>query len=305
MWTYLLGRLVRLIIAVLGILAIVFVLIRLSGDPISLFIDENFATREQIENVRRQLGLDSPLPVQFIKFLTNALQGDFGISYRRHVPALQVVLEGFPATVELAIFSITLSVLVAVPFGVFSSTRPGSLPDEGAMVAATLGQSVPTFWLGIVLIIVFAVYLRVLPTSGRGGLDHMLLPALTLATRPIALGSRLVRSAMLDVLGLDFIRTARSKGLSERHILYGHALRNALIPIITIMGVEFSVLLGGAIITETVFAWPGVGYLMIQAILMRDYPVVQAGVVLIATFVVLVNTTVDLLYAAIDPRIRL
>lgn len=303
MWRYIIGRFLRAIVVVFGVLVVVFLLIRISGDPIHLFIDENFATKEQIKNVREQLGLDKPLYIQFVKFIFNVLRGDFGFSYRRHEPSVKLVLQHFPATLELAITSILISFILAIPLGVWSAVKRGSLLDEGTMVLATAGQSIPVFWLGIVLIIIFAVEIGIFPTSGRGGIANLILPAITLATRPIALGSRLVRSAMLEVLDQEFIRTARAKGIQERGVVYRHALRNALIPIITIMAVEFSVLLGGAIVTETVFAWPGIGYLTVQGILMRDYPIVQTAVFFIALFVVVINFIVDLLYLLIDPRI--
>jgi peptide/nickel transport system permease protein len=274
-----------------------------SGDPVSMLLPRDTPPAE-VEAMRRHLGLDAPLPAQYVRFLVLLARGDLGVSLHQQQPALQLVVERLPATLELAVAAFVLAVVVAVPAGILCATHRDRLPDQLVMPATLLGQSVPSFWLGIVLILVVAVQLHLLPTSGRGTLRHLVLPAITLATYPMASIARLTRAAMLDVLGRDYVRTARAKGLGEGLVVCRHALKNAFIPVLTIAGLQLGTVLAGAVITETVFSWPGIGRLAIQAISVRDYPVVQAVVIVTAMGFVLVNLAVDLLYRVLDPRIR-
>lgn len=301
---YILTRALRAAGVVLGVLVGAFILLRLSGDPVTLFVAEG-ASAEQIASVRHQLGLDRPVHVQLAYFIRRALVGDFGRSLRLNAPALEVVVERLPRTFALAVVAILLAAVIGIPLGVLSALYRGRFPERVAAGAAAVGLSIPTFWLGMMLVIIFAVQLHLLPTSGLGGWRHLVLPAVTLSAYPVAAIMRLVRSGMLEVLGLEFVRTARAKGLPERTVIFRHTLRNAAISVVTLLGLQFSTLMGGAIITETVFAWPGVGLLLVQSIFGRDYAVVQTALVLLAFCVVLVNTTLDLLYAWLDPRIRI
>jgi peptide/nickel transport system permease protein len=266
------------------------------------------ASEEDIANIRHQLGLDRPLHEQYLAYLRNAVRGDFGESIRqRGRPAMQIVLERYPATLRLAALALTFTVVVATVFGVVSAVKRYSLLDNLVMFLALFGQSMPNFWLGIMLILVFAVQLGWLPSQGfgEGNPKYLLLPMLTLAAPGLARLTRLVRSGMLDVLGQDYVRTARAKGLREGSVLFGHALKNAAIPLVTIIALDLGTLLGGAVVTEQIFAWPGVGLEVVLAINGRDFPVVQAAVVLVATSFVLINLAVDLLYTWLDPRVRL
>jgi peptide/nickel transport system permease protein len=302
---YVVARFVESVVVVLGVLLLVFVILQLTGDPASLMLPPE-ATLEDIERVRRQMGFDRPLPLQFVRFLAGAVRGDFGSSLRyRDQPALAVVLERLPATVELAAVTLAWSIPVAFLLGLVSAVRRTSLQESAAMLAALLGQSMPTFWLGLMLILVFSVELGWLPSSGRGGIQHVVLPAVTLGGFFMARLTRLVRSGLLDVLGQDYVRTARAKGLAEPAVVGRHALKNASIPIVTIIGLDIGTVLGGAVITETVFAWPGVGRLAIDSIAVRDFPVVQADVFIIAVAFVAINFSVDVVYTWLDPRIRL
>ena len=283
---------------------VVFGLLHLTpGDPASLMLGEQ-ATPEQIRDLRHALGLDEPLVTQYAWFLGHAVRGDFGASIRAQRPALEVVLERLPATLLLTAGAFTFALCVGLPIGVISAVKRLSLWDHGSMALALMGQSMPVFWLGLMLIVVFSVHLRWLPVSGAGGPEHLVLPAVTLGTFLIGLIIRLTRSSMLDVLGQDYVRTARAKGLAERAVIVRHALRNALIPVVTLLGLQLGILLGGAVITETVFAWPGVGMVTVTAIYQHDYPVVQCAVFISAVLVVSINWAVDVLYHVLDPRIR-
>ncbi|MDQ7844160.1 MAG: ABC transporter permease, partial [Armatimonadota bacterium] len=282
---------------------IAFLALRLSGDPVALLITE-YATEAEIARVRALLGLDQPLWVQYGRFLSDVLRGEFGESLRFIKPAATVVWETLPATMTLAVAAVAIATVVAVPLGILAAVRRGTVLDGAATVLATLGQSMPYFWLGILLILVFAVHLRVLPPFGSGTWRHLVLPAVTLSMTPLARTMRLVRSGMVEVLGQDYIRTAWAKGLGWRRVLFRHALHNAAIPVVTILGLDFGTLLGGAVVTETIFAWPGVGRLIVQAIQSRDYPVVQAAVFYLALVFVLINLLVDVVYAHLDPRIK-
>jgi len=286
-----------------GVSFIAFAILFLSGDPTYLMIPENY-TRDQIAEFRHQMGFDRPWYVQYGDFLGHAAHGDFGVSLRSQIPALPLVLERMPATLELAVTAMVLSLVVSLPLGVQAATHRGTLIDTSSMVGGLLGQSTPGFWLGLILILVFGVELRWLPVSGRGGLTHLVLPGFTLAMYSMGRTARVVRASMLDALGNDFIRTARAKGMPNRIVVYRHALRNALLPIVTLVGLDFGVLLGGAIITETVFAWPGVGRLVVNAIYEKDFPIVETAVIVIATVFVLLNLCVDVAYGYLDPRVR-
>ena len=302
MLSYLLRRSVDLVVAVLGVSTLVFVVLRLSGDPIALLVTDT-TTREEIDRLRQQLGFNDPLPVQYARFLGAALTGDFGSSLRYFKPALQVVLESLPATLELTLAALTLATAVGLVAGTLSAVWRDSWLDAILSVAVLVGQSMPFFWLAILLILLFSVELRWLPTSGRGELSQLVMPALTLAAYSTARTTRLVRAGLIEVLAQDYIRTARAKGLVERAVLLRHALRNVAIPVVTVVGLEFGTLLGGAVVTETIFAWPGVGRLVVQAIQGRDYPIVQAAVFYTAILFVLINLVVDFIYTRLDPRV--
>ena len=304
MATYLARRLVHAVFTLLGVSLVVFLILRIiPGDPARLLLPEG-ASPEEITRLRAKLGLEQPLPVQYAIFLRDAVRGDFGRSYQYDEPSLGIVLEKLPATAELTVYALVFAILVAVPIGVLAATRRQTIFDYGTMGFAFLGQSMPSFWLGIVLILVLAVGLRLLPTSGRGTWQHLVMPALTLASFQMALIARLVRSSMLEVLREDYVRTARGKGLPARAVVLRHALRNSIIPVVTVVGLQFGTLLGGAVITETVFNWPGIGKLVVDAIYIRDYPIVQAVLVVSATAFVLINLVIDISYSYLDPRIR-
>jgi peptide/nickel transport system permease protein len=300
---YTLRKLLHTAFVALGVVTLAFAALRLSGDPAATMLPGD-ATVDQLEALRRELGLDQPIYVQYAQFLANALRGDFGISFRHQQPALGLVLERLPATLELAFAALLLAVVVALPLGIVAAIRRGRAVDAVAMGFAVVGQSTPTFWMGIMLILIVSVELGWLPTSGRGGFENLILPAITLGAQFAALLARLTRTSMLEVLGQDFLTTARAKGLRERTVVLRHALKNAAVPVITLAGLQFGTLLGGAVVTETVFAWPGVGRLAVQSILVRDYPVVQAGVFVLALSFVMINLLVDLAYGQLDPRIR-
>jgi peptide/nickel transport system permease protein len=304
MSVYLLRRLAQSVLVLLGVSFVVFFILYLTGDPALVLLPPD-ATAEDIRKFREDMGFNDPFIVQYARFLRGALRGDFGQSVRHGEPAFHLVVERLPATFQLAGAALLVALLLAIPAGVVSAVRRNSAVDYVATVVALLGQSMPTFWLGIMLILIFSVQFNLFPSSGRGGLEHLVLPAVTLGLFTTARITRLTRSGMLEVLNQDYIRTARAKGVSGRPVVWKHAFKNAAIPIVTIVGIELGTLLGGSVITETIFAWPGVGRLSVQAIYNRDYPVVQAAVFLLASTFVLVNLVVDLLYTYLDPRIRL
>jgi peptide/nickel transport system permease protein len=287
---------------ILGITMIIFVITNVLGDPSALLLDAE-ATLEQRKNLRHEIGLDQPVYIQYCRFMKNVVKGDFGDSLQMQTPALDLVWQHLPATVELSVAALTFAVVLALPFGIISAVKPYSLIDRVVRVLALAGQAAPGFWLGIMAILFFGVQLRWLPISGRGGLEHLILPTVTLGFYALAAIMRLTRSSMLDVLDKDYIRTARIKGLGEGAVVFKHALKNALIPVITIVSLFMGRLLGGAVITETIFAWPGMGRLAIQAIQSSDFPVVQSVVFLMSLFFIFINLTVDILYSLIDPRI--
>jgi ABC-type dipeptide/oligopeptide/nickel transport system permease component len=263
------------------------------------------ATEEEYLQIREQMGLDEPIPVQYARYLGQLAQGNFGDSFQRKAPALDIVLDRFPQTVRLAAVAIVLLVALAVPLGALAAIYRGTVIDTAISSITLVAQALPNFWIGIVLVMVFAVRLGWLPTSGSNGWKAMVLPAVTLALQPWSRMTRLVRSELLEVLSQDYIRTARAKGLSESMVLFRHSMRNAAVPIVTVIGLDLGYLLGGAIIVETIFAWPGLGSLMVQAMNNQDFPVVQATVIVIACTVVFLNLVTDLMYVWLDPRIRL
>jgi ABC-type dipeptide/oligopeptide/nickel transport system permease component len=301
---YLLRRLVQLGLVLLLVSSLLFFLLRLSGDPAAMVAGQN-ASPEAIQNIRHSLGLDRPLWEQYLRFLGGVVTLNLGDSITTRHGALQTVLERVPATAMLTLAAFALALLIAIPVGILCAIRPRAGISRVAMLVAFVGQSMPVFWLGLLLIVVFAVNLHWLPPSGGGDLRHLILPAVCLALLPLAKVLRLTRSGMLEVLNQDYVRTARAKGLIEREVVAGHAFRNMLIPVITVIGVDLAQLLGGAVVIETVFGWPGLGRLMVDSVSGRDYPVVQAAVLLIATLVVFLNFGVDVLYRQLDPRIRL
>lgn len=288
----------------LGILsAVIFLLARATGDPLTLILPME-ATPEDYANARRQFGLDRPLPVQYARFMARLLQGDFGTSLHARLPVTQLIAERLPNSVKLASFSMAVSVLLAFPLGVMAAVKKETAMDRAAQVIAVLGQSLPTFWVGIVLIEVVAGRLQWFPAGDIGGLSHYILPGFTLGWFVVAGMMRLVRSGMLEVLDSDYVKMARVKGVPESRVIWLHALRNALIPVVTFAGVYFAILVTTAIVVETVFAWPGMGRLAYEGISTRDFPVIQAVVLVTAALVAVVNLGVDCLYALIDPRIR-
>jgi len=304
MTAYLLRRILIALPTLLGVVVLVFLMVRLApGDPAVLLAGE-FATPETLEAIRARYGLDRSLPEQFLIYLEALLRGDLGESARSRRPVLEELKTYFPNTLELASAAILVSVLTGIPLGVLAALRPGSGLDLSVMVLALLGVSMPVFWFGLLAILIFSVGLGWFPVAGKGTLAHLVLPAITLGINATALLARMTRGTLLEVLSQDYIRTARAKGLAERVVIFKHALRNALIPVVTVVGLEFGTLLSGAVITETIFAWPGLGQLLVGSILARDYPVVQGAVLLVAITFVLINLLVDLLYAAIDPRVR-
>ncbi|GGM97594.1 peptide ABC transporter permease [Thermus composti] len=334
MWSYLFRRLLGLVPVLFGITLLVFLFLQLiPGDPAQAILGER-GTPEQLAALREKLGLNRPLYVQYLTFVRNVLTGDLGTSAVSTIPVAEELKRRWPATFELALAATLVAVVLGIPVGILAAVRKNSLLDTLSMSLSLLGVSMPVFWLGLLLVYLFAVNLHWLPTGGRLSTDlaidfkpltgflildglltlnfqvfwdalrHLLLPALTLGTIPLAILTRITRSAMLEVLSQDYVRTARAKGLAERQVIFKHALKNALLPVITIIGLQFGTLLGGAILTETIFSWPGIGSYIYEGILNRDYPVVQAGVLVVATAFVLVNLLVDLSYALLDPRIQ-
>ena len=303
MLDYAIRKFLHTALVALGVVTLAFAALRLSGDPAATMLPPE-ASLEELAALRHTLGLDQPIGTQYARFLSSAVRGDFGLSFRHQQPALALVLERLPATLELAVAALALAVSAAIPLGILAAICRGRLADVLAMGLAVVGQATPFFWLGIMLILVVSVQLAWLPTSGRGGLAHLILPAITLATHLAASLARLTRTSMLEILAENYLNTARAKGLGEWKVIWAHALKNAAIPITTLIGMQFGTLLGGSIVTEMIFAWPGVGRLAVQSIFARDYPVVQASVFILALSFVLINLGVDLLYGWLDPRIR-
>jgi ABC-type dipeptide/oligopeptide/nickel transport system permease component len=299
---YILKRLWHTVYVVIGISMISFFFVHLSGDPVMLMLPGD-ASDQEIEELREQLGFNDSIPVQYWRFASNAVQGDLGNSLYFNAPVLELVLERLPASLELAVAAMVVALVIAIPLGIISAVRHGTMLDMGSMFVALFGLSMPHFWLGIMLMLFFSVFLGWLPTSGRGTLAHLIMPALSLGLPLMAMFARLTRSVMLEVLNLDYIRTARAKGLKEIIVISKHALKNTLIPLVTVAGMQFSAILGGTVIIETVFAWPGLGRLVVQAIFRRDYPLVQGIVFVLALIFVGMNLIVDILYVYLDPQI--
>jgi peptide/nickel transport system permease protein len=327
MTTYLLRRLLQSLIVVVGVTLLAFLSLHMAGDPTHLYVNER-ASQEEFEQIRKSLGFDRPLPEQYVNYLLRLAQGDMGNSLRSRLPALPMVLSRLPATLELTLFSLLISIGLSIPIGIIAAMRRGTPLDGGIMLLAIFGQSMPSFWLGIMLILFVGLGLKDvvgLPISGHvpliqpllagdfgtamknfpEAIRYLILPGVTIAAFSLSRNARLVRSSMLEILSADYVTTARAKGLKERVVVTRHALRNALIPLVTILGLEFGFLLSGVVVTETVFSWPGVGRLVFNAISQRDIPVVQASVVFFAFLFVLLNLVVDLLYVRLDPRVRL
>ena len=296
-------QLVQLVVVIFGISVLAFTILHVLGDPVLLLLPQN-AGKEEFERYRKLLGLDQPLYVQYWKFASKAVFGDFGKSWYADTPAFGLVIERMPPTIYLTLAGLAVALLIALPLGILSALKRHSWIDNLCTAIAVAGQATPLFWLGIMLIIVFAVRLKVLPASGYGTWQHFLLPSFCLGAALAPITMRLVRSGVLEVMNMEFIKTARAKGLAEPMVVIKHAFRNACIPVITVLGLQFGQLLGGAIITETVFAWPGVATLTVESIRNQDFPVVQCAVILLALVIVAVNLIVDLAVGLIDPRIR-
>ena len=304
MTRYLIGRAVQSLVSLLVVITIVFVLARLSGNPVDLLLDAD-ATAEQRAAVIAELGLDKPIHVQYGIYLSELVQGDFGRSICSNRPTIEEVLQRLPATLQLGVLSMAFTVSIALLVGVYAAVARGRPFDTIVRLVAIVGHSVPSFWLGIIMIWIFAVWLDLLPSFGKGGLEHYILPAVTLGWFSLTGMMRLTRSSMIDVLGTEYIKLARLKGLAERVVIWKHALKNAALPVVTFASIIFvQSFLTGSIVVETVFAWPGVGQLLIEAVRSRDYPLVQTTVLLIATLYITANFLVDLLYAYLNPRIR-
>jgi len=305
MTSYLTKRLIHSVIIIIGISLAVFMLARLTGDPVSLMVGFD-TSKEDREILRKEMGLDRPLFVQYALFLKEAMRGNFGKSIRYEEPATRLVIERIPATIRLLVLTMIWALMMAIPVGIVSALKRNSVFDLLGMGVTFLGQSIPSFWLGIMMIIVLGVHFRLLPISGYGGgsLSNVIMPSITLGAFAMASFARITRSSMLEVLDMDYIQTARAKGVMELHVVIKHALRNALIPIVTILGLHVAHAIGGAVITEQIFAYPGVGWLAVQSIYNRDFPVIQAIVMLVSVGVVAVNFLIDILYTLIDPRIR-
>ncbi len=324
MWTFIARRLLQSIVVIFGVTLISFVALQIGGDPTYLFVSER-ATEEEIAMVREALGFDRPLHVQYLTYLANVVQGEFGNSLSYRQPAMEIVLGALPATIELTIFAMTFAIALAIPLGVFAALYRGTPVDGGIMTVAMFGQSVPGFWLGIMMILFFGLSLGWFPISGHvpflkpllegdfatafanlpSTLYYLVMPGIAVSFYSLSRNARLVRSSMLEVLGQDYVRTARSKGLNERTVVVHHALRNAWLPVVTMIGLEFGFLLGGVVVIETVFSYPGIGRLVFNAINQRDIPVVQAAVIVLSVIFIALNLIVDLVYARIDPRVKL
>jgi len=303
MGRFIVRRLLWAVLVLLAMSVLSFLIVHLTGDPTALYLSME-GTAEDYEILRHAMGFDRPLYEQYWSFLKKAVRGDFGNSLRRHSPALPLVLERLPATLTLTLASMFLATLLAIPLGVLSAIYKDSLLDTFAMIFALSGQSIPTFWLGIMLIVLFSVQLRILPSFGNTGWKSLVMPVFTLGVWATARTARLTRSSMLEVLMKDYLRTARAKGLREQRVILGHAMRNAAIPIVTAMGLDMGNLLGGAIITEAVFAYPGIGLLSVQAVINKDIPLIQAVVCTVAAMLIGLNLLVDAVYGILDPRIR-
>jgi peptide/nickel transport system permease protein len=300
---YIARQLVQLVVVIIGISILAFTILHVLGDPVLLLLPQN-AGKEEFERYRHLLGLDKPLYVQYWKFASRAVTGDFGKSWYADTPAFKLVIERMPPTIYLTFAGLLVAMLIALPLGILAALKRHSWIDNLCTAIAVAGQAAPIFWLGIMLIIVFAVRLKMLPASGYGTWQHFILPSFCLGTALAPITMRLVRSGVIEVMNMEFIKTARAKGVSEPWVVIKHAFRNACIPVITVIGLQFGQLLGGAVITETVFAWPGVATLTVESIRNQDFPVVQCAVILLALVIVSVNLIVDVIVGFVDPRIR-
>ncbi len=300
---YALRQLVQLAVVIVGISMLAFGILHVIGDPVTLLLPQN-AGKEEYERYNKLLGLDKPVYVQYWKFASRAVQGDFGKSWYADTPAFNLVLQRMPPTLYLTTAGLVMALLIALPLGILAALKRHSFVDTLCTMMAVAGQAMPIFWLGIMLIIIFAVQLRLLPASGYGTWQHFLMPAFTLGAFLAPITMRLVRSGVIEIMNMEYIKTARAKGVGEGMVVVKHAFRNACIPVITVLGLQFGQLLGGAVVTETVFAWPGVATLTVDAIRNQDFPVVQCAVVLLALIIVAVNFLVDMIVGLIDPRIR-
>lgn len=303
MASFVVDRLIRLLVVVVGATLITFVLLRLAGDPASVLLPI-FATPEDRQELRQELGLDQPLPLQYASYVWQAAQGNFGESWKYREPAFDVVMDRLPATIELAALGAAASLVVALALGVLAAARAGGLLDGALISFALFVRAIPSFWLGTLLILFFAVKLGWLPTSGIGGPEYYVMPVATIALFFVAEFAMVVRASMVEALSADYVRTATAKGLPRRVVVLRHALRNSLNPLLSVFGVNFGALLGGTVIIENVFAWPGIGRLAVESVAQTDYPVLQATVLFLAILIALATTAIDLLYGAIDPRIR-
>ncbi|NRF93344.1 ABC transporter permease [Paenibacillus frigoriresistens] len=304
MFSYIIKRMLQMIPTLIGVSIIVFILIHsVPGDPARL-IAGNEASAQDVELVRERLGLNQPLYVQYGSYVVHLLSGDLGTSLRSDRPVLQEILTRFPTTITLTVIAIIIMVLIGLFAGIVSATKPNSIWDNATMMFSLFGISMPIFWLGLMLILIFSYYLQILPSGGSDGLKYYILPAFAVGLSSSAILARLTRSSLLEVIHQDFVRTARAKGVKEKAVIYKHTLKNALIPIITVIGLEFGHLLGGAVLAETVFSMNGLGRYVIQSIQFRDYPAIQGSVLFIATIFVVVNLIVDLCYSLVDPRVR-
>ena len=299
---YVVGKLGHTAVVALCVLTLVFVVLHLTGDPVLMLLPPD-PSREEIEALTRALGLDQPVHVQYWRFVVKVARGDFGQSLQHQQPAMALVLERLPASLTLTVTGVLLAVAAAVPLGIAAAVRRGTAVDRVAVAISAVGQSAPFFWIGLMLMLVFSLTLHLLPTTGYGTWRHLVMPALTLASYPMAAIARLVRASMLDVLDREYVVTARAKGLRESRVVLTHALKNAALPVVTVIGLQFGLLLGGSLVAETIFAWPGVGRLMLFAISNRDYPLVEAAVFVLAMVFVTCNLAVDLCYAWLDPRV--
>lgn len=324
MWAYAIRRLSQSLVVVIGVTLISFVSLHIGGDPTYLYVSER-ASADEIAAVREKLGFDKPLPVQYLTYLQNLAHADFGTSLTHKRPAIVVVAEALPATIELTLFSMVIAIGLAIPCGIFAAIYRGTPLDGAIMTVAMLGQSIPSFWLGIMMMLFFGLQLRWLPISGYEpflvplfsghvlaalealprAVGYLIMPGLAVGVYSLSRNARLIRSSMLEVLSQDYVRTARSKGISERSVVVHHALRNAWLPIVTMIGLEFGFLLGGVVVVEMVFSWPGIGRLVFNAITQRDIPVVQASVIMLALVFIVLNLVVDVIYARLDPRVKL
>ncbi|GED67149.1 glutathione ABC transporter permease [Brevibacillus reuszeri] len=304
MFSYVVKRLLQMIPTLIGVSILTFLMIHaVPGDPARMIAGPE-ASAEEVAVVRESLGLDQPLYVQYGKYVSHLLQGDLGTSLRSERPVLDEILGRFPSTITLTVMAIVVMVVIGLFAGIFSATRPNSLIDNATMMISLFGISLPVFWLGLMLILLFAYYLNLLPSGGNDGFRHFILPAIALGLSSSAILARLTRSSMLEVINQDFVRTARAKGVREKLVIYKHTLKNAMIPIITIIGLEFGTLLGGAVLTETVFSINGLGRFIIQSIQFRDYPSIQGSILFVAAIFVIINLIVDLCYGLVDPRVK-